>query len=323
MKRLIFLLFISASYFSYATQTTALSTGDWSDAIWSNGEPGCIDTIIVPASVTVTISSTVDLEACTDSIIIFVYGTIDFQNGKKLKLPCDSDVLVFDGGSIGVGGGGGASTYIEMCSTEYWNAGSGDLTGPVKLCDGGCPPSQLPIELLTFEATMNEITRHVDLHWVTVSEADNDFFTIQRSSDASDWTEIMEVDGAGTSSITLNYFEEDSKPLVGDSYYRLKQTDFNGVYSYSPIVQVSSGSNAELSVYPSPIACGENLLVLLPVGVNVKAEVMIFTLDGKRVYQASIKDLYGHQLILNIPTEFAAGTYILRVNSEVARFIVE
>ncbi|NQX98097.1 MAG: hypothetical protein HRT73_09495, partial [Flavobacteriales bacterium] len=88
----------------------------------------------------------------------------------------------------------------------------------------------LPITLLSFEATANE--DKVDLKWSTSTEINNGFFTIERSADAKNWEEIVTTNGAGNSNQTIEYFETDYEPLEGVSYYRLKQTDFNGQYEY-------------------------------------------------------------------------------------------
>lgn len=95
----------------------------------------------------------------------------------------------------------------------------------------------LPIELLSFEALSR--TSDVQLEWVTASEQNNDHFTIERSSDGLNFETISEVQGAGNSSQNISYATIDPFPLPGLSYYRLKQTDFDGKYEYSDIKTVS------------------------------------------------------------------------------------
>ena len=144
----------------------------------------------------------------------------------------------------------------------YWT-GAGDVTVG-QGCDGtgnndtfmdnlivgSVTWSGLPVELLKFVATVTP-QRTVDLDWITKSESENDYFTIERSQDAENWEEIAIIDGAGNSSATLEYEYEDMDPYYGISYYRLKQTDFNGEYSYSEIqsVVISDGNPVP---YPNP-----------------------------------------------------------------------
>ncbi|MEZ4921687.1 MAG: T9SS type A sorting domain-containing protein [Crocinitomicaceae bacterium] len=110
----------------------------------------------------------------------------------------------------------------------------------------------LPIELLSFEAKLNN--EQVDLFWTTVSESNNDYFEIERSFDGQQWEYLETVDGAGTSSITLNYKVIDSKPHAGVNYYRLKQVDFDGNYEFSSVAKVDVPFNnlGNLVIYPNP-----------------------------------------------------------------------
>lgn len=96
--------------------------------------------------------------------------------------------------------------------------------------------SALPIELIYFNATPNQKT--VDLTWATASELNNDFFTVERSIDGLTWEPVLTVNGAGTTNQRTNYRDIDTRPAAGLSYYRLKQTDFDGKWSYSNIQSV-------------------------------------------------------------------------------------
>ena len=63
----------------------------------------------------------------------------------------------------------------------------------------------------------------------------NDFFTLERSIDGQDWEKINIIQGNGTTLTGRSYSSIDYSPLPGRSYYRLKQTDFDGAYEYMPI----------------------------------------------------------------------------------------
>lgn len=111
----------------------------------------------------------------------------------------------------------------------------------------------LPIELLTFEAAYNGKT--VDVKWITASEVNNNYFTVERSTNAIDFNDIGTVPSKainGNSSSPLDYYLNDADVQSGVYYYRLKQTDFNGTYNYSNIVSVTIDDNAIFIIKPNP-----------------------------------------------------------------------
>ncbi|PKR80526.1 hypothetical protein CW751_09125 [Brumimicrobium salinarum] len=94
-------------------------------------------------------------------------------------------------------------------------------------------PEPLPIELISFSADESAFKNQVDLNWSTASEKNNDFFTLEKSTNGKDWELLKTLNGAGNSTHTLKYRWTDQSPYSGISYYRLKQTDFDGKFSYS------------------------------------------------------------------------------------------
>lgn len=112
----------------------------------------------------------------------------------------------------------------------------------------------LPITLLSFTAKPEDGTR-VKLDWVTASEENNDFFTIERSKDGITYEEVLTKPGAGNSNTTKYYTDYDNSPLPGLSYYRLKQTDFNGEFTYSNLVPVEfeqAQQDLDFNLFPNP-----------------------------------------------------------------------
>ena len=109
----------------------------------------------------------------------------------------------------------------------------------------------LPIELLNFHAvSIND--QFVQLKWETAAEINNDFFTIEKSRDGMHWETALTTKGAGNSDVLLHYEAMDKTPFSGTSYYRLKQTDFDGQYSYSEIKAVKIKRQYQVRVYPNP-----------------------------------------------------------------------
>ncbi|MEQ8808433.1 MAG: T9SS type A sorting domain-containing protein, partial [Imperialibacter sp.] len=110
--------------------------------------------------------------------------------------------------------------------------------------------SPLPIELTSFEAFASG--SYVTVKWRTASELNNDFFTIEKSKDAENWEQVAIVNGAGTTQTPQQYEIVDANPFTTRSYYRLKQTDFDGKFDYSPIALVKFDHTEVLHVFPNP-----------------------------------------------------------------------
>src|SRR5690606_21244512 len=192
----ILLFFIHVQVFAACVST---GSGDWDDSnTWVcngvPGIPGCGDTITIAAGHTVTIRNQQNYSGCGSPIFLVVEGTLDFPvNGPKLQLPCNSGFILKSGGMLSASApaGGGSANFLEICNTVYWRKADGPLTGPVEF---GAP---LPVDLLFFDA--NAIEKTVHLSWVTATEINNDYLTLEKSVDANNWEVVTYTQGAGNS----------------------------------------------------------------------------------------------------------------------------
>ena len=169
----------------------------------------------------------------------------------------------------------------------------------------------LPIELLNFTAKYNG-SNAVDLNWTTASETNNDYFTIERSADAASFIEINKTKGAGNSTQALYYSAKDLSPLTGVSYYRLKQTDYNGNYKYSNAVSVNiTNNNFEIvNTYSSSAESGTEVTVNC--SNNCMLSFELFDITGKIVYTIQQAAISSNGKII-IPTYlFSKGIYLLK-----------
>jgi Secretion system C-terminal sorting domain len=113
-----------------------------------------------------------------------------------------------------------------------------------------------PVELTDFTVKPSPIG--FDLNWETATEHDNDYFSIERSTDGHTFTSIGQVKGAGTTIEEQAYTFTDRSPLSGYNYYRLKQVDYDGKSDYSPVRSVKVGSVSSAILSPNPIQQGNN-----------------------------------------------------------------
>lgn len=141
-----------------------------------------------------------------------------------------------------VNSGAGASVGLDGSHIGICPTGTSNIDDPAKIganvteC-AGCTP--LPITLTFFVGSLNtDPPGSILLEWETLNETDNEFFTIQRSADAQNFQDIAFMAGQGTSVVPQFYQFLDEQPLPRINYYRLKQTDFDGSFSFSPIIAV-------------------------------------------------------------------------------------
>ncbi len=138
----------------------------------------------------------------------------------------------------------------------------------------------LPIELAYFTAEENS-NNEVLIQWQTLSEENNALFEIERSSNGLSWAVIHSEAGAGNSSSAINYETLDRYPLPGKNFYRLKQTDYNGDYSYSDIELVEVEGQARILVQPNVLAT--NGIMHIVNGKGKIQAVNMYDMSGRRV----------------------------------------
>ncbi|MDF3025885.1 MAG: hypothetical protein K0S23_192 [Fluviicola sp.] len=121
------------------------------------------------------------------------------------------------------------------------------------------PITPLPLTLLDFQATLNKNHRYVDLVWYTESENNSDYFEVQKL-EGKDWKTIDYVQAQGESTLITRYASIDPSPVVGVNYYRLKQFDLNGSYTYSDIRVVNLDLGSEIYLFPNPATFNAQLI---------------------------------------------------------------
>ena len=113
------------------------------------------------------------------------------------------------------------------------------------------PP--VPVELISFNASVNQNV--VELSWITATELNNSGFYIERKTAGSDWAQVGFIEGQGTTAQRHYYSYSDEPGSTGKYSYRLRQSDFNGTFDYSNIIEVDllpfTAYNLEQN-YPNP-----------------------------------------------------------------------
>lgn len=172
----------------------------------------------------------------------------------------------------------------------------------------------LPVELIYFTATEEE-NAHVNLNWSTVSELNNDYFSVQKSKGGVIWEEIGQVNGAGTSLQTEYYNLNDYVPHSGVSYYQLEQFDFNGESTLSNIEAVDFKGLELINLYPNPFLGGE-LTLSINALIETHISTVIYDNKGSLVYKQSQFLVEGNNSILVNLLGLAQGNYIIQVKTD-------
>lgn len=178
--------------------------------------------------------------------------------------------------------------------------------------------STLPVTLLSFAATLQN-SQTVLLQWSTAMEQNNYYFVVQSSIDGIDFNDVEVVYGNGNSSSVINYETYDKHAHREISYYRLKQVDFDGKFSYSSVVPVNNTiEGISFNLYPTP--CTANSPVTINIAgatPNEEVRVAIYDILSKNVYEyVFIADASGSVMnSLNLTTSLSPGTYIAEVYS--------
>ncbi len=230
----------------------------------------------------------------------------------RLLIDTDNDGVFADETTAGGGIISGA-TFVSGSTYQF-----ADVTGMnnnLRFTIGttSIASTPLPIELLEFNAIHN--TTKVEIEWATASEKNTENFVIERSANGVDFETVSVVKAAGNSNTIIDYAETDFAPLVGISYYRLKQTDINGHFTYSAIVPVNyKVSKNRMSVFPNP-SDGEFKIDLTGF-YDREVLVVIKDISGKEVYSKVILILEGNNLIaIDAENRLTPGKYMVIASS--------
>ena len=168
-----------------------------------------------------------------------------------------------------------------------------------------------PIELISFDAEYNS-TKKVELKWITASEINNNYFSIERSSDALNFYNLFNMQGAGNSSQLLAYHALDDNPISGISYYRLKQTDYNGDYKYSQIEMVES-EKTDFEITNCLNSEGQ-LEITINSAKGSNLNLQLFSIEGRCVYSSNVQSQEAEKKIRIPIATLCKGIYIVKAS---------
>lgn len=198
---------------------------------------------------------------------------------------------------------------VNTASDEsVFTTGNESQFGDFALASTGGGINVLPVELLHFDALATP-DGTVHCSWATASETHNDYFKLERSRDGHSWESFAVLEGAGFSNTALHYHHLDPAPFSGQSYYRMRQVDFDGSETVFEPVAVYLPDATETLTIEKVYRNGPSL------HLHYRAQagpvlIEIFDLSGRKLFSAHVQ---GDQYTAAIAPALSESLYILRM----------
>jgi hypothetical protein len=222
------------------------------------------------------------------------FGTVGSVSDLRLTLV--SSVLA----TAGTNAGTTSNPQVNRTGLSLANLSNTFYVGSVDALN-----SPLPITLISFTAIVQD--EAIRLDWRTSMEWNNDHFTIQRALDAENWEDIQVIKGAGNTNIESHYTSYDEHPVIGTSYYRLKQTDLDGESTCSLVRSVTVDALAYVDIYPNPAS---NYLIIEP-SVPQELNIEMYDNNGDQVIIRYANNY--HAITLDV-SGVSSGIYFIQVH---------
>ncbi|QQS31260.1 MAG: T9SS type A sorting domain-containing protein [Sphingobacteriales bacterium] len=239
--------------------------------------------------------------------VLFLSGGLpEYDNSQPYFITGDIQMEAFFGQSV-------TNIFLNGTTTIYEYEITDGVCTDVVTASEAFVCIKTPIVLLEFKGEVQQ--RGNLLKWTTATETDNDYFSLERSENGTNFTRIALVEGAGTS-ITANKYEYlDKEPPAGTSYYRLVQVDFNGTSSTSETISLKRkeavfGFNA---IYPIP--ADKFVEISFTSESDTPVSIEVYDLAGKLAISLDIFAQKGTNVYSINISELSSGMYFISLNN--------
>lgn len=201
-------------------------------------------------------------------------------------------------GHFGVGSAFTNEAAITGTGTLAYSTlgGSGSVAGTISL----------PVELIHFSVNQGESSN--DLKWVTASEVNNDYFEVQSSSDGVDFFTVSVVYGQGNTSEITKYSFSDQMNNKENTYYRLKQVDFDGAFTYSNVI-LTGGNLKTFATINQNMNSNDFYVVSHE---SAQLQINVFDISGSLVSEEFVEGVEGSRFNFQVASK---GLFIIQVSN--------
>jgi len=226
--------------------------------------------IIIRAGGSLTVTGNASV---TGAVVFVVQSGATVSISGNLNVSGGGGYITIDG-TINIGGSVAINGSYPICGTGTLTYGTG-LTGGGNICG---TVTVLPVTWLYMEA--NDWGEAIEVRWATAAEINNDYFTVERAADGIHFESLSVLSGAGNSTTIHEYSYRDEAPPAGICYYRIRQTDYNGMYDYSATIAVyRNHAGAFITIVPTLVT--NNQVKITFSGLeNTRARIILFDADG-------------------------------------------
>ena len=232
-----------------------------------------------------------------------------YENNAGTWDQVQSDI-VGSGGSFGAHISLNAAGDTVAVGMSGLTAGGNSRAGRVQIYT---PTDPTPIRLIDFTAA--RIDQNVLITWKTASEINNDYFTLEHSSNGTDFSTIAFISGAGNSNSLRSYSYTDNAPGEGMNFYRLKQTDFDRNYKYSQVISVRL-SEKEFEIRKiDHTANSRNVSFLVVCPQEKFTDIHVYNIEGRLVFQTGRLLQKGTNMLNFNSSEWRTGIYMISLSN--------
>lgn len=275
---------------------------------------GCSGTITVNGDF--TIDTDYNLTGLGDIQLIINDGMMSYSGNHNLTMSPGSSLSLSGTGQLETVNPCNSNKSISIGTTKIASCSGGGATysfTDINNTGGINASGLLPVEFKNFEVIAVE--GGLRLNWGTSMERNNDYFLVERSENGIEFTALDKIAGQGDTNEISQYSFIDYN-IASQNYYRIKQVDYDGQFSYSQVVfKEAEKSETDITIYPNPVS-GNTFQVAYLSKHTDRVKLTIYNRTGQIVQEKEYDIVVGGNNLSVLTETTPKGQYFIRISSE-------